>query len=185
MQKREIALSQWVDFLDQFSARHEGWLVNIRTQQQLEAKNLALEGISADLKAGENLVSISVLSDPRERLTHSVSGPTAIRLEQTDDERTGLSRSSPVTVRRESNCACQLIRKPSTVCYKQPQTAVSRTGFSSVIITVCSKLATRLPSRVLRVQPSLSVKMIPLPIATWGSMVMTIPAWSFWLAWRM
>ena len=54
---REIPRGEWVKYLDGFSRRHEGWLVTVEVLgaeigAQVEAQELPLEGITAELKAG-------------------------------------------------------------------------------------------------------------------------------------
>jgi len=91
MPTTEVPLNEWSLFFDSFSLRHEGWLVNLEVRDLAdsplkdEARALPLEGISADEKDGENLISISLGEDGATRLRHEIKSPTSVRLIQTDD----------------------------------------------------------------------------------------------------
>jgi hypothetical protein len=63
MLTREIPREQWIKFFDEFSKKHEGWIVTVEVigfdiGDQEEANGLPLVGISADLKAGENRIAV-------------------------------------------------------------------------------------------------------------------------------
>ncbi|HEX8844738.1 MAG TPA: DUF5335 family protein [Pyrinomonadaceae bacterium] len=86
---REIPRDEWVAFLDSFSRQHEGWLVTVEVLgteigAQVEAEEMRLEGITADLKDGEDVVSVILNKGATERITHNVTQPTHIRVEQTE-----------------------------------------------------------------------------------------------------
>ncbi len=95
MATREIPRTEWTTFFNRFSGQHEGWLVNIEVdganpqgmnqKNQQEAGQIALQGISADEKDGENTISISVGKEGQERLTHAVVNPSHVWLEQTPE----------------------------------------------------------------------------------------------------
>ena len=88
---REIPRNEWVEFLDSFSRQHEGWLVTVEVLgaeigAQVEAQELPLQGITADLKGGgEDVISIILGGGATEHVTHSITGPTHVRIEQTED----------------------------------------------------------------------------------------------------
>lgn len=88
---REIAREEWADFLDTFSRQHEGWLVTVEVMgtgigAQVEAEEKPLEGITAELKGGgEDLISIIVGRTPEERVTHNITAPTHVRVEQAEN----------------------------------------------------------------------------------------------------
>ncbi|MCC7449316.1 MAG: DUF5335 family protein [Anaerolineae bacterium] len=92
MATREIPRTEWTTFFNRFSDQHERWQVNIEVDgvtaqgvnqpNQQEAGQMALQGISADEKDGENTISISVGRDGREQLTHAVIRPSHVWLEQ-------------------------------------------------------------------------------------------------------
>jgi hypothetical protein len=87
---REILRDEWAEFLDGFSRQHEGWLVTVEVLgeeigAQVEAQELPLEGITAELKSGgEDVITIILAGDSRERVTHNILGPTHVRIEQTE-----------------------------------------------------------------------------------------------------
>ena len=91
MATREIPRDEWVAFFDGFSRQYKGWLVTIEVLgselgAQVEARELRLEGISADLKGGdEDTISIMVGETPDDHVTHTITQPTSIRLEQTQE----------------------------------------------------------------------------------------------------
>ena len=87
---REIPRGEWVKFLDSFSRRHEGWLVTAEVGgceigAQVGARELPLEGIAAELKAGgEDVITIILGGGSRAHVTHNISQPTHVRIEQTE-----------------------------------------------------------------------------------------------------
>src|SRR5215217_1108208 len=87
---REVPRAEWVNYLDGFSRQHEGWLVTVEVLgaeigAQVEAQELPLEGITAGSKAGgEGVITIILGGGPRERVTHSITRPAHVRVEQTE-----------------------------------------------------------------------------------------------------
>ena len=86
---REIPRAEWVGFLDGFSRQHEGWLVTVEVfgaeiGAQVEAEEIMLEGITADLKDGESVISIMLSKGATTHITHNITQPTHVRLEQTE-----------------------------------------------------------------------------------------------------
>lgn len=88
---REIPRREWVEFLDSFSRQHEGWLVTVEVLgaeigAQVEAQELPLQGITAELKGGdEDAISVILGGGATERVTHNITGPTHVRVEQTEE----------------------------------------------------------------------------------------------------
>jgi hypothetical protein len=88
---REIPRDEWAEFLDSFSRQHEGWLVTIEVLgteigAQVEAQGKPLEGITADLKGNrEASISITVGMNPAERVTHNITAPKQVRIEQAEN----------------------------------------------------------------------------------------------------
>ena len=89
MSTREIPHGEWVEFFEGFSRQHEGWLANLEVfgseiGAQTEAQNLQLQGITVDPNGdtGEAIVIILGKS-PDLHITHTISGPTRVRLEET------------------------------------------------------------------------------------------------------
>jgi len=102
MPTTEVPPDEWGLFFDSFSLRHEGWLVNLAVLDQAdsqlkdEATALPLEGIAADEKDGENIISISVGKEGTARLRHEIKAPISVRLVQTDD---GADKAIEITSR--------------------------------------------------------------------------------------
>ena len=88
---REIPRDGWVEFFDSFSRQHEGWLVTVEVLgaeigAQVEAQELPLQGITAELKGGsEDVISVLLGGGSTEHVTHSITGPTHVRVEQAED----------------------------------------------------------------------------------------------------
>src|SRR5215831_19209372 len=90
MSIQTIPRPSWERFFDRFSSEHEGWPVSIEVDDKplkdmVEAHNLALEGITADQKDGENSIVITVGRDDDKRLDHEVIGPTKVQVERASD----------------------------------------------------------------------------------------------------
>jgi hypothetical protein len=76
----EIKRDQWVKFFDDFSKKHEGWIVTLEVigsdlGDQEEANGLPLVGISADLKDRENRLEIITGGRPDADVTRFVDVP--------------------------------------------------------------------------------------------------------------
>lgn len=91
MRTREISRSEWPEFFDSFSRQHEGWLVTLEILgleigAQVEERELAFEGIVAewDEVQGDE-IAIMIGAKPDDHITHSISRPTEVSLEQTDE----------------------------------------------------------------------------------------------------
>src|SRR5689334_1858480 len=91
MQTREIPQDEWTEFFDSFSRKHEGWLVNVEVLgsdigAQIEEQQLAFEGITGECDGTRgNTISIMIGAEPDDHITHKVSTPTCVSLEQTDE----------------------------------------------------------------------------------------------------
>jgi hypothetical protein len=91
MQTKEIQRSEWPTFFDVFSREHHKALINVEIfglaiGDQVEQKKLPLEGITAELdtRAGDTVL-IMAGSKPDDHITHLISHPTQISIEQTDE----------------------------------------------------------------------------------------------------
>ena len=78
-----IRREDWVAFLDEFSREHQGSEVDLEIagiddNGEIEAREVALQGVSADVRNGEQSIAIMVGRDDTPGLTHIVSD--AIRL---------------------------------------------------------------------------------------------------------
>ena len=91
MQTRQIPKSEWPAFLDSFSRKHEGWLVKLEILNsdlgaQVEETGLALEGLTDEWEEAEGItIMIMAGNEPDDHVTHSISNPTEVSLEQTDE----------------------------------------------------------------------------------------------------
>jgi uncharacterized protein DUF5335 len=88
MQTRQISKTEWPAFLNGFSSRHVGWLMNLEVfgpdiGAQVEGKWLVFEGLTDDRMHGDTIM-IMAGNKPDGHVTHSISRPTEISLEKTD-----------------------------------------------------------------------------------------------------
>ena len=91
MQTRQIPKNEWPAFFDRFSRQHKGWLVKLEILNpdlgaQVEETGLALAGLTDEWDETKgNTVMIMAGNEPDDHVTHSISNPTAVSLEQTDE----------------------------------------------------------------------------------------------------
>lgn len=91
MQTIEITKTEWPAFFDGFSRKHQGWLATIEILgpdigAQVEARELAFEGITGESnEARGNTIMIMAGGKPDDHVTHTISRPTEVSLEQTDE----------------------------------------------------------------------------------------------------
>jgi hypothetical protein len=91
MRTQEIPKKEWTEFFDNFSRKHEGWVVNLEIfgneiGAQVEERELALEGITGEWDEKEgNTIMIMTGGKPDDHITHSITRPTQVSLEQTDE----------------------------------------------------------------------------------------------------
>jgi hypothetical protein len=91
MPTQEIPRNKWKTFVDTFTRQHEGWLAtleilapNIGAQE--EAHDLPLEGITATSRDDTpGTISISLGKTAEDHMTHTITNPTRIWLEQTSE----------------------------------------------------------------------------------------------------
>ena len=88
MATQEIPRDEWTTFLDTFSRQHEGWLATVEILgpdigAQQEVLNLPLEGISASKDSVPQTIIISLGNDAEDHVTHTITNPNRIWLEQT------------------------------------------------------------------------------------------------------
>ena len=90
MQTKEIPKNECSGFFDSFSRKHKGWLVTAEIfgpdiGAQVEQRHMTLEGITDECDEVEgNTIIIMTDAKPEGHITHSINGPTAVSLEQTD-----------------------------------------------------------------------------------------------------
>ena len=90
MRTQEVPKNEWTGFFDNFSRKHEGWLVSLEIfgpeiGAQVEERELALEGITSGDGPEGNTIMIMIGVKPDDHITHSVTRPTQVSLEQTDE----------------------------------------------------------------------------------------------------
>jgi hypothetical protein len=91
MKTTTIPTSEWPKFFDSFSRQHEGWLVTVEIfgsdiGAQVEERDLAFEGIVDEWdEIKGNQIRIMIGAKPDDHITHSVTRPTLVSLEQTDE----------------------------------------------------------------------------------------------------
>ena len=89
MPTQEIQRDEWKTFLDTFSRQHEGWLATLEVLgpdigAQQAAGDLPLEGITATSKdSAVESIAISLGKSPEDHITHTITEPTRVWLEQT------------------------------------------------------------------------------------------------------
>jgi hypothetical protein len=91
MPTKEISRDQWIDFFDSFSQQHRGWLVKIEVLDlelgdQVEASDLALEGITAEIEeSGEDRIIVIAGKEPGSHISHTIVAPGKVWLKQTEE----------------------------------------------------------------------------------------------------
>lgn len=91
MRTQEIPKKEWTEFFDNFSRKHEGWLVNLEIfgpeiGAQVEEREIALEGITHEWNETEgNAIVIMTGAKSDDHVTHSITHPAQVSLEQTDE----------------------------------------------------------------------------------------------------
>ena len=91
MKTKEIPKNEWSEFFDGFSRKHEGWLVNVEILgpeigAQVEVREMPLAGITDEWHEVEgNTIMIMTGAKPEGHMTHSISHPMSVSLEQTDE----------------------------------------------------------------------------------------------------
>jgi hypothetical protein len=90
MPTQEIPREDWSNFFDVFSRQHEGWLASLEVfgpevGAQEEAHQLPFEGISiASGGNGADAIAINLGKTPEDHVTHTITKPEHVWLEQTD-----------------------------------------------------------------------------------------------------
>ena len=94
MKTKEIPRNEWQKFFNIFSRQHEGWLVTLEILgseigAQVEERGLAFRGIVNEGDEGDKVQGNEILmmfgAKPDDHVTHSISNPTTVSLEQTDE----------------------------------------------------------------------------------------------------
>ena len=91
METREIEMSQWRAFFDQFSRGHQGQRVSVQSAGkefgvQANARNLPLLGVTAEVKeAGPPEIEVMVGDSPYASVTHVIPRPAKVRIAEWND----------------------------------------------------------------------------------------------------
>ena len=90
MKTIEVPKDQWSKFFSCFSQRHEGWVTTLEIfgselGAQVQERELPFEGIVDEWneRAGDQIV-IMIGTKPDDHITHTISQPTEVSLEQTE-----------------------------------------------------------------------------------------------------
>jgi hypothetical protein len=83
METREIPRESWIEYLDGFSRRHEGWLVDVEVLgavgAQTEARERPLEGISSEHGGRRIAITLGPSDRPAE---HVIQSPSHLRVQE-------------------------------------------------------------------------------------------------------
>jgi hypothetical protein len=87
MALRDIVREEWVSLLDEFTRQFSGSTARLEVvgrggSQQVIAEALPFDGISADLKDGEDSVSVILLAKDGSALNHIVDGVTRMQVDE-------------------------------------------------------------------------------------------------------
>jgi hypothetical protein len=91
MKTREITKNEWPEFFDRFSRQHEGSLLTLEILgseigAQIENRELSFEGIVDEWDdIHGNRIMIMAGAKPDGHITHIISQPVQVSLEQADD----------------------------------------------------------------------------------------------------
>jgi Family of unknown function (DUF5335) len=90
MRTVEVPQNDWSRTLNQFSARHEGWLISLDLKDEKfgarrEIQNLPLLGVTAEPAVRAKDITIAAARSGEDHVTHTIQSPTRIGLERTDD----------------------------------------------------------------------------------------------------
>jgi hypothetical protein len=90
MQTIEVARSDWMRTLDEFSSLHEGWLVSLELLApelgvQPQIRDLPLRGVTAEPRPDGGVITIAAARADGEQITHIIQRPTHVRIERTND----------------------------------------------------------------------------------------------------
>ena len=83
MKRAEVPLERWIEFFDEFSGVHQGWIVALDVMAgdlgaQQEVTGLPLVGITVDVKHQPQRLEIMVGGRAEAHLTRVIESPTRI-----------------------------------------------------------------------------------------------------------
>ena len=91
MQTTQVTRTEWPSFFDSFSRKHEGWLATLEifgpeVGAQTEERELPFEGITDEWDEIQgNTIMIMTGGEAEDHVTHTISRPTEVSLEQTNE----------------------------------------------------------------------------------------------------
>lgn len=91
MPTHEIPHYEWARFFDEFTRRHQAWLVTVEMTgqsigHQVQVRNLPLEGIVVEPnEIAEDEITIIAGSRPEAHMSHTVRLPRRVFLKQNDE----------------------------------------------------------------------------------------------------
>ena len=90
MRTRDIPRTEWAEYFNSFSHQHEGWRIILEILgkdigAQIEERELALEGVTAELTDAGDRIQIMIGAKPDHHITHIITAPNQVSLEQTDE----------------------------------------------------------------------------------------------------
>jgi hypothetical protein len=112
MPTQKIDREEWVEFFDQFSRRHRGWLITLEVMapdlgDQIQVRELPLEGITAELKASGDEIEI-IAGNLDAHLSHTIARPARVWIKRTEE-------GADETLEIESESGAALLRLRSAV----------------------------------------------------------------------
>jgi hypothetical protein len=89
MRTQEIPRDEWTRFFDNLSRRRDGWEVTLEVfgpniGDQIEERNMCFTGVTAELSDQGDKIEIMMGGKPSAHVTHVISAPTQVALQQTD-----------------------------------------------------------------------------------------------------
>ena len=88
MRNRLVPRSEWFYFFEEFSRRHDGWLVTVRVLHpsvgsQVEARDIPLAGIVSSTDA-RGAISVHLGTTARRNVEHEIQSPKQVWVELSD-----------------------------------------------------------------------------------------------------
>lgn len=90
MPTQEVPHYEWARFFDEFSRRHQAWLVTVEMtgqnlERQVQVRDLPFEGITVEPnEIGEDEITIMAGARPEAHISHTVRLPRRVRVKQSD-----------------------------------------------------------------------------------------------------
>jgi len=89
MPTQEILRSEWARYFEEFSRRHQGWLVTVEILgldigDQVQVRNLPLEGIIVETADDADEMTIIAGARPDARITHTICAPLRVWVKQNE-----------------------------------------------------------------------------------------------------